>query len=138
VREECRVAAVLRPQIGAEKVGWLMEFLYAQREHAPVDKLAALDRNPHPAELVRCPFTLSDGTVGYIAGHEVICGHNPHLRARLVDNLRLCDADQPDAGLVWTERQRPEHKPQEHPAKRVMRTRGALRLVSGVEQERRM
>jgi hypothetical protein len=105
VPDEDVVAAVLRPQVGSETVRRLVEFLYAQREYAPEDKLAALDHNPYPAMFGRCRFIDSDGTVRSVASAgEVVCGHNPWLRARLVDNLRMA---LPDAGLDWDERKDP-------------------------------
>jgi hypothetical protein len=89
------VAAVLTPQLGLKTVMGYTEVLYAQREYEAVDKLDALTHNPYPAQSVN-------------HGREVVCGHNPHLRARVVENLREKDPGNPEAGLIWDELPRPE------------------------------
>jgi hypothetical protein len=44
------VAAILRPQTGAETVRRLMEYLYAMHHYDAFDKFSMLDSNPYPAE----------------------------------------------------------------------------------------
>jgi hypothetical protein len=87
----------------------MVELLYAAREYAPVDKLAALAWNPYPARYNTVPFVehLPNGEVrrGNVpSATQISCGHNPMLFARIVDNLRLREPDDPDAGLIWDER----------------------------------
>jgi hypothetical protein len=61
----------------------------------PHEKLIAAfnqKANPYPAQFA---------TIGGIPWHgEVTCGHNPFLRARLVDNLLIDDQGEPK----WEER----------------------------------
>jgi hypothetical protein len=97
VPERDVVAAVLKPQLGIKTVMGYVEALYAQREYAAVDKLDALAHNSYPAQSVN-------------HGREVVCGHNPMLRACLVENLREKDPGNPEAGLIWDELPRPELK----------------------------
>ena len=97
------VAAVLRPQLGAETVRRLVELLYASSEYSTAEKIRwALrpDQNPYPAE-----FSAINGVPWQ--GH-IHCGHNPLLFARLVDELRV--EPQPDGTekTLWNERPRPE------------------------------
>jgi len=103
------VAAILRPQTGSEAVKRIVELLYAAHEYAPVDKLAALADNPYPAFYNTVPFEehLPNGGVRRLnvpSAAQIYCGHNPMLFARIVDNLRLKEPDDPDAGLIWDER----------------------------------
>jgi hypothetical protein len=106
------IAAILRPQTSADTVKRIVEILYAAREYHPIDKHAALTRNPYPAQYntVTVEQRMSDGTVFTqhppYAG-QIVCGHNPLLYARLVDNLRVADLESPDAGLAWDERPPP-------------------------------
>jgi hypothetical protein len=92
------VAAVFKPQFSGERVRELVEFLHATLEYSLRERMEialGLRSNPYAAEF------------GAISGHrwtgEVICGHNPFLRARLVDDLLI---DQ-DNQATWVERPRP-------------------------------
>jgi hypothetical protein len=112
VPERDAVAAILRPQTSPDTVKRIVELLYAAREYHPADKLGALTRNPYPAQFntVEIEQPLRDGEVFKqtvpFAG-QIVCGHNPFLYARLVDNLRLRDSTNPNAGLIWDERPHP-------------------------------
>jgi len=101
------VAAILHPLTSP------MELLYAAREYKAVDKLGALSSNPYPAEynLVNVEQELSDGGIWHQRvpqQGQIYCGHNPRLYARCVDDLRLKDTSDPDAGLIWKERDYPK------------------------------
>jgi hypothetical protein len=101
------IAAVLRPQIGAQKVRRYVEVLYAQREYAAIDKLYALD-HPYPSRFGHCHVEPADSTHRPPSWDgEILCGDNPYLRARIVDNLRPRNPADPKKGLVWVERRRP-------------------------------
>jgi hypothetical protein len=103
--DEGRVAAVLPPRSPLRTVERAIVALYAQRELAPTDMLRALEDNPYPAQPVERRFKMPDGTVGRTEAHEIICGGNPFLRARRVDNLRD-DPNRPGE-LLWAEREPP-------------------------------
>jgi hypothetical protein len=109
------VAAVLRPQTSPDTVKRIVELLYAAREYNPADKLDTLIRNPYPARFntVTIEQRMPDGTVftqrpPYTG--QIVCGHNPFLYARLVDNLRVADTENPDTGLAWDERIAPSFR----------------------------
>lgn len=111
------IAAILRPQTGAETVRRIMEYLYAMRQYEAIDKLDMLDSNPYPAEFNAVTHEFPGDppfrqTVKYEG--QIICGHNPFLYARRVDNLRPRSPDSPSDGLTWDER----------PPPRRMRSRG--------------
>lgn len=107
------VAAILHPLTSPKTVKHIMELLYAAREYKAVDKLNALHRNPYPAEynLVNVEHELRNGEIWHQRvpqQGQVYCGHNPRLYARCVDDLRLKDELNPDAGLTWKERNYPK------------------------------
>ncbi len=81
------VAAILPRRFGHEIVQRIVEALYAEREYTPAEMLeAARDRghNPYRAHLGSCCVITEDGSLGTVAWQgEIICGHNPHLVARL-------------------------------------------------------
>ncbi len=106
------VAAILHPLTSSKTVKHIMELLYAAREYAPIDKLNALHSNPYPAKynLVNVEQKLKGGEIWHQRvpqEGQIYCGHNPWLYARCVDDLRLKDPLDPDAGLVWKERDYP-------------------------------
>ena len=113
VPERDILAAILRPQTSPDAMKRIVELLYAAREYAPSGKLDAMKRNPYPAKFntIEVEQPLQSGEVFKqtvpFAG-QIVCGHNPFLSARLVDNLRLRDSTNPDAGLIWDERPRPD------------------------------
>ena len=97
-RKENRIAAVFRPQLSGEHVRELVGCIHAFSEYTPRKRMAcALDpkANPYPAQF---------GSIGGVYWQcEIICGHNPCLRARLVDDLMI---DSNNQG-TWKERPQP-------------------------------
>ncbi len=109
IPEDEVIAAILHPLTNPKLVKRMMELLYAAREYKPIDKLSALSSNPYPAEynLVNVEHELKDGEIWHQRvpqQGQIYCGHNPRLYARCVDDLRLKDTSDPDAGLIWKER----------------------------------
>lgn len=100
-RPDCRIAAVLSPHLSGRRVRELVGFLYASLKYTPFEQLEivlGLRTDPYPASFGQT----KDGRDGLWRG-EVICGDNPWLRARLVDDLVL-----PVEGEVsWKDRPRP-------------------------------
>ena len=92
-----RIAAVLRPQLTGRRVRDLVACLYAASEYSPADMLRALDPkfDPYPARF--------DSINGVTFEGIIICGHNPFLLARLVDDLAVGH----DGNATWTDRSRP-------------------------------
>ncbi|MFP5234666.1 MAG: hypothetical protein ACLGSD_02090 [Acidobacteriota bacterium] len=89
---------ILDPRMSASRVREIVEMLY-QRQDSLNDKIAwRLRRQPvaHPAE---CPFI-----EGVRWGGQILCGHNPWLFARRVDDLVVRpDADGKETA-TWKER----------------------------------
>ena len=100
------IAGIFSSRLSYRTVMQLVEALYAAREYDATDKLSALTHNPYKAELETVEITISGITQRVRSQGEVICGHNPFLRARLVDGLRPADDDRAIGGLTWTERPR--------------------------------
>lgn len=107
-----KVAEILDPRVPAERVREIVELLY-HREASLVEKVAWRLRKrqqAYPAE-----FSTMEGVKW--AG-EITCGHNPWLRARLVDNLIIETDTHGKETASWVER---------HPPREV---RKVLRRVS--------
>lgn len=108
VPEQDKIAGILKPQTGPDAVKRVVELLYAAREFAAIDKLAALTHNPYPARFDTIKFELRSQSGEVLAQNvpyagRIVCGHNPFLYARLVVNLRPKDINDPGAGLMWNE-----------------------------------
>ena len=100
---ERRVAAVFKPQLAGQRVRELVEFLHTSMECRPSEQLEITfgqRSNPYPA------------TFGTLQGvpwqGEVVCGLNPFLFARLVDDLVIPTDGEPS----WRERPRPSNEVQ--------------------------
>jgi len=96
-------AAILNPRFSGERVRELVGFMYRSAEYSLSDQ-AEYARNkrhdPYPAEFGQ---TL-DGSPW--AG-EIICGHNPFLHARLVDDLIVERNAEGKEKVLWKKRPRP-------------------------------
>jgi len=96
-RREDRIAAIFKPQLGGRRVLELVEFIYSS-EYSLRERLSfALNpkANPYPAQFSQLDSGRWEG--------EIICGHNPFLRARLVDDFWIDS----DGNASWRERERP-------------------------------
>jgi len=98
-----KVAAILNPRLGGERVRELVEFLYIFHTASLSEKLsraANRDQNPYPAKF---------GTLNGVAWEgEIHCGPNPWLLARLVDDL-IVERDQDGKErATWKERPKPD------------------------------
>lgn len=93
-----KVVDVLDPRLPPERVRWFVELLY-HRDALLSEKISWRLRRrlqPYPAT-----FATLEGTQWR---YDITCGHNPWLRARLVDNLVIdADADGKETA-TWTER----------------------------------
>jgi hypothetical protein len=77
------LAAIFNPRYSSERVRELVGFIYRSTEYSLRDQAEYARNkryNPYPAEFGQT----KDGSPW---GGEIICGHNPFLRARLVDDL---------------------------------------------------
>ena len=102
VNDEKKVVAVLNYRWTGRKVREFVEQLYASLEYSPSDKVRVARKsldNPYPAQFGQA------GGAPWPA--EVLCGHNPWLRARCVKNLRVVVGDDGVHHLEWDELPRP-------------------------------
>ena len=86
------VVAVFRPQLTFKRVSELVEHLYSFSKYTPQERMIfalGLQPSPYPARVE--------------ATGQIICGHNPWLRARLVDDLVFADSHH----VTWAERKWP-------------------------------
>ncbi len=97
-----RVAAVLNPRLSGQRVRELVELLYANELYDPSERIAFIKdrgRNPYPAQF---------GSLGGVPWTgEIVCGHNPWLEARIVDNLRAVKDGEGAEQFDWNERPKP-------------------------------
>jgi hypothetical protein len=97
-RRDPKVVAVFRPQLSGERVCELVEYLYSSSEYTLRERVHwtfNLKENPYRAQF---------GTIGGIPwSGEIVCGDNPFLKARLVDDL-VVDGEN---NVTWTECPRP-------------------------------
>ena len=98
------VAAILSPRLGADRVRELVEFIHVTNSFTLTEQASMMwprhGRTPYPAQFVQ--------TRGGIQWEgEILCGHNPYLRARKVDDLTVeLDADGRETP-TWKDRPRP-------------------------------
>ena len=92
---ESSVALILPGDIEAERVEWLVQELYIANTASDPEKFdSGLRRR------VAYPAKKSTTTSGHV---RISCGHNPHLRARLVQGIRLQQGEDGVEFLGWTE-----------------------------------
>lgn len=92
------LAEVLDPRMSAKRVREIVEIL-GQREDSLAEKVAwrlMKQRAPYPAEFQMIGGVPWEG--------EIVCGHNPYLRARLVDDLRITVSPDGQETATWLDR----------------------------------
>jgi hypothetical protein len=96
------VAAIFDSRLGVERIREYVEFLYATENYTLREQMTwARDRknNRYPAQF---------GTLNGVPWEgEIICGHNPYLRARLVDDLSVEVEAEGKEKATWKERPKP-------------------------------
>jgi hypothetical protein len=86
------IIGFLSPTTHIESVRQLVEYIYAEKSYTLEERVAwAVDpnKNPYPAMIAR---------------GDVHCGHNPWLRARLVDDLVMFREESGKVVGAWKER----------------------------------
>jgi hypothetical protein len=88
-----KIAAILNSRLSVPRVKELVEFLYLTEYYTLSEKMAVAQRrkdNPHQAHAERLLIS---------------CGHNPHLVARLVEDLTVeYGPGGKDKAVAWKER----------------------------------
>ncbi len=95
------IAAVLNPHWSARRVRDLVEVIFVNSSYSLSERIGyAKNRsfNPYPAQF--------SGFNGVLWEGQIMCGANPWLFARLVDNL-IVDPDNENK-VTWRERPRPD------------------------------
>lgn len=95
-----KVAEILEPRLPPERVRRIVELLY-HRDASLSEKVAwrlRKQRQIYPAEFVKLEGLPYPG--------EIICGHNPYLRARLVDDLIIEHGADGKETATWKDRYR--------------------------------
>ena len=93
-----KVAEILDPRLSGAKVRGIIELLY-HHEASLSEKVAwrlRRQRQPYPAEFVKLEGMPYEG--------EISCGHNPWLRARLVDDLSIVRDEHGKEKATWRDR----------------------------------
>jgi hypothetical protein len=100
-RRDHKVAAIFNPRYSSERVRDLIERVYSA-DYSLSEKLAyALQPN-------RNPYLATIGALnGHIGTGEIICGHNPFLKGRLVDDFLVECQDDGKEVAIWKERGKP-------------------------------
>ena len=96
-----KVAAILNPHWSPRRVLEYVEFIYVINNYSIDEQIAYAKNksfNPYPAEFNRIRGVPWDG--------QIICGHNPFLYARLVDDLQSGGGGGED--IVWKDRPKPD------------------------------
>jgi hypothetical protein len=97
-----RIAAILNPRWSDRRVEELVELLYANATYSLDERIALVRgtwKNPYPVRY---------GTLNGVPWTgRMVCGHNPFLEARLVDDLRVVVNDDGTERPVWKERPKP-------------------------------
>ena len=99
--QQDKVVEILDPRISPERVREIVELIY-HREASLNEKVSWRLRKReqvYPAEFTRIEGVKWTG--------EIICGHNPWLRARLVDNLVIETDTQGKEIASWKDRHTP-------------------------------
>lgn len=100
---EGRMAAVLDPRLSGDRVKEIVGLIHATSLYTPDEQIRWMIRpedNPYPPEFGQLRGVTWKG--------QILCGHNPYLSARLVDELRVETADDGTETPVWEERPRPK------------------------------
>ena len=97
------IAAILPWRLSAKRVADIVELLYANSEYSLAERVAyAKDKSS-------APYRAEFGTFRRAPWEgRIVCGHNPHLEARLVRRLRVQRGPAGEGILVWEERLHPE------------------------------
>ena len=98
-----KVAAIFNARFSSEYVRELVEFIYLSAMYSLTERAEyARDKklNPYPAKF---------GTLGGVTWEgEIRCGHNPELRARLVEDLTVERDEHGKESAHWEERPKPQ------------------------------
>jgi len=103
VKREDKIVTVMSRRLSPERVSEILEMIYGNEYYTLEERVSfAKSRklNPYPAyydDIGGIPWT-----------GRILCGHNPFLVARLVDNLYVTRDAEGIEHLTWEERKNPD------------------------------
>ena len=106
------IVSILSPRLSDKTVRKHVEQLYADLSCSFGERLLYLRKpgeNPHPAEFDRKWIIVDkSGRKGPMLTGRIHCGHNPHLHARKVADIKVQRDEDGNERLCWTEIPIPE------------------------------
>ncbi len=100
---EKRIAAILNPILSSEHICQIVELIYANEFYTLSERLKyAKNKNSNP---YRAEF---DSISGIPFEGRIICGHNPYLDARKVENLHVVSDENGGEKMEWIDLPRPD------------------------------
>jgi len=104
VAKKNKIVSILNPKLSADTVRNYIEQLYVDIEFSLEERMAYAKskiNNPNPAEFAEFPRPPKGPGGRY---KEIItCGHNPHLFARKVLDIKITTDDNGDETPTWIE-----------------------------------
>lgn len=106
---ENHIASILSARTGPEDVRKYVEQIYADSEYSLRERaeMARYNKprrnNPYPAEFMRVT------PKGPRFRGQIMCGHNPYLYGRLVENIEIVDLADFESTITWDEIPIPDH-----------------------------
>ncbi len=98
-----KIAAVYNPRWSPKRVKELVELLYVNSQYVISEQINYANNrnfNPYPAAFHRVR--------GVECMDSITCGHNPFLKARLVDNLIVTGEPDDEDMVQWNDRESPD------------------------------
>jgi hypothetical protein len=104
-KREDKVAAIFNPRLSGDRVRELVEFIYLSAMYSLRERADyARDKKRH--NLYPAEFGTTPEGVTWVG--EIVCGHNPYLQARLVDDLKIESDPEGIERATWKELPRPD------------------------------
>lgn len=98
-----KIAAILNWRLSPERVAEIIEIIHANEFYTLAERLAIAKNKKLN------PYQTGYGAIQGIPWEgRLLCGHNPFLEARLVDNLCVVKDNEGNQTLVWDEHEKPD------------------------------
>ncbi len=101
------IVSILSARLSDETIRKHVEQLYADLKFSFSDRLHFVRKpgeNPNPAKFIIKRIIVDErDRAGPMRTGRIECGHNPHLLARKVANIKVQRDEQGDEQLCWTE-----------------------------------
>ena len=101
------IVSILNPRLSDESVRKHVEQLYADLSYSFGERLSVVRKqgeNPYPAEFIEKWIVVDkSGRKGPMRTGKIHCGHNPHLLARKVADIKIQRDEEGNERLCWKE-----------------------------------